>query len=188
MSKVLRDFANSPRIETERLFRQIAFRVIVGDGDGHGKNYSLILDDGRVTLAPLYDSLCTLDYSELSGRMGTPIGKQRSLMKVDRASLLDEARAMGLTQPEANDSLDSLAEKLSQAIDQLSDRLTQGWPSERVIRTVSARIERLQSGQPLGDPVARRAKRSVPAPNRPTLDVATAAKQEPYSSGPGDQP
>jgi serine/threonine-protein kinase HipA len=177
MAKVLREFADSPRPEIERLFRQVVFRAIVGDEDGHGKNYSLLLDDGRVTLAPLYDSLCTLAYGELSGEMGTRIGHQRSLAKVDRAALLDEARAMGLTQVEANQSLDDLADALRQAIDTLSDRITRGWPGERVIEIVAARVERLQSGEPLGGPAAKSAKRLVQSSSRLSLDDATAARR-----------
>jgi serine/threonine-protein kinase HipA len=178
MAKVLREFADSPRTEIERMFRQIAFRATVGDEDGHGKNYSLLLDDGRVTLGPLYDSLCTLAYPELSGRMGTPIDAQRSLAKVDRAALLIEARAMGLTQLEANESLDELAQALRQAIDSLSNHLTTGWPSERVIDIVAARVARLESGQPLGGPAAKSAKRLIPSSARPSLDEATAARQD----------
>jgi serine/threonine-protein kinase HipA len=177
MAKVLREFAYTPRVEIERMFRQIAFRATVGDEDGHGKNYSLLLNDGRVTLAPLYDSLCTLDYPELSGRMATPIGAQSSLANVDRAALLDEARAMGLTGSEAHESLDQLAERLRRAIENLSDGLTDGWPSERVIGIINTRIERLESGQPLGDPTARSSKRGAKVADRPTLDDATAAKQ-----------
>jgi serine/threonine-protein kinase HipA len=150
MARLLREFADSPRAEASRLFRQVAFRAVVGDEDGHGKNYSLLLGDGGVRVAPLYDSLCTLVYPELSGRMATPIGAQVSLAKVDRAALLDEARAMGLPGPEAGDIVDDLAASLRSGIDSLDDSLTVGWPSATVIETVLARVDRLDAGQPLG--------------------------------------
>lgn len=178
MAKVLREFADSPRAEAARLFHQIAFRVIVGDADGHGKNYSLLLDDGQVTLAPLYDSLCTLIYPELSTKMGAPVGKQNDLLKVDRAALLEESAALGLAPAEADEELDQLAEALRDAIANLGTHLTGGWPSEQVIETVSARIDRLQSRQPLGGSPRRRPNRPVPASSRPTLDAATAAKHD----------
>lgn len=175
MAKVLREHAHSPRAEIERLFRHVAFRVIVGDEDGHGKNYSLRLDEGRVTLAPLYDSLCTLAYPELSGQLGTPIGKHRSLAKVDRAALLDEVRSMGLASSEAQESLDILAATLRHALDNIGDQLTSGWPSEHLIDIVTTRIDRLQAGQPLGNPAAKTANHFVTP--RHTLDMTTAAKQ-----------
>jgi serine/threonine-protein kinase HipA len=178
MAKILREFAAQPRIAIEQLFRQVAFRVIVGDEDGHGKNYSILLNEGRVTLAPLYDSLCTLDYPELTGRMGTPVGAQLTLAKVDGAALAEEARAMGLSKAEARDSIDSLASTLKQALPNLGDSLTADWPSGHVIETISTRIERLESGQPLGGPVSKPATRPTRRSESPTLDDATAAKRE----------
>lgn len=150
MTRLLRDNADRPREEIAELFRQIAFRTVVGDEDGHGKNYSLILDDGAVHLAPLYDSLCTLIYPKLSGDMGAPIGICTNLADVDRAALLEEAKAMTLTTAEAEESLDALGTSLRAAINDLDDRFTEGWSSEQVTDIVLARIARLQDGQPLG--------------------------------------
>jgi serine/threonine-protein kinase HipA len=178
MARLLREFADSPRTETARLFQQIAFRAVVGDADGHGKNYSLLLDNGRVTLAPLYDSLCTLIYPELSATMGAPVDTQSTLLKVDRAALLAEATAMRLTHSEADESLDQLALTLRTTIDTLESELTRDWPSDRVIETVSARIDRLQTGEPLGGQLTQRSSRSTPVSGRPTLDAATAARHD----------
>jgi serine/threonine-protein kinase HipA len=150
MARLLRQFTDAPGAELERLFRQIAFRVLVGDEDGHGKNYSLLLNNGTVTLAPMYDSLCTLVYPQLSGKMATQIGTQVSLMKVDRAALLDEAKAMGIPQKDAEARLDEFSGALRTAIDAIEPQLTRGWPSERVAEIVKTRLERLDAGLPLG--------------------------------------
>lgn len=166
MAKLLRQFTDTPGTELERLFRQVAFRAIVGDEDGHGKNYSLLLNNGKVTLAPLYDCLCTLIYPELSGRMATPIGPQVTLAKVDRAALMDEAKAMGLPVTAAQECLDELCSSLRTAIDALDSLLTEGWPSEQVIGVIQARLERLESGRPLGG-------RAGSPRSRRTLDQAT---------------
>lgn len=150
MMRLLRDNAESPRTQIARLFQQVAFRAIVGDEDGHGKNYSLILDDGAVRLAPLYDSQCTLIYPNLTRDMGAQIGTRTNLAKVDRAALLDEAKAMALTTAEAEEGLDALTTSLRAAIEDLDARFTDGWPSEQVTDIVLARIERLENAQPLG--------------------------------------
>jgi hypothetical protein len=100
MARLVSEFTDEPRVQATALFRQLAFRAPMGDEVGHGKNYSLLIDDGTVTLSPLYDSLCTLGYPDLTGKMATKIGSQQSLTKVDRQALIAEARAMGLTEPE----------------------------------------------------------------------------------------
>jgi serine/threonine-protein kinase HipA len=171
MAKILRTWAVSARTEIDRLFRQVAFRCVVGDEDGHGKNYSLLLQDGEVTLAPLYDSLCTLAYPELTGHMGTRVGTQVNLARVDRAALLAEARAMGLTESEATASLDELAADLRVGVANLSDTQTSGWASEQVIEIIQGRIDRLDRGAPLGGDRVR-----TVATTAGTFDQATQAR------------
>ncbi|MEP9392879.1 HipA domain-containing protein [Gordonia sp. VNQ95] len=171
MARILREFADSPGHEVLRLFRQVAFRALVGDEDGHGKNYSLLLRGGSATVAPIYDSLCTLYYPELSARMALPIGTQTSLAKVDRAALIAEARAMLLREADAQAAIDDLIAGVRAGLESLPDEVTSGWPSHRLITTITDRARRLESGQPLGGNGSRS--------RRPTLDEATARRHTP---------
>jgi len=159
MARLLRQFTDDPPAQTSELFRQVAFRVLVGDEDGHGKNYSLLVNDGTVRLAPLYDSLCTLVYPQLSGRMAAKIGHQETLTKVDGDSLIEEARAMALSEREARATLGELVDALDAALDSLDAELVTGWDSELIIGTIRARLDRLQKGQPLGDVAGPRLQR-----------------------------
>lgn len=45
------------------LLRSIIFNFLIGNGDAHGKNFSLLYDLEEESLAPLYDLLCTIIYS-----------------------------------------------------------------------------------------------------------------------------
>jgi len=126
---------------------------LVGDEDGHGKNYSLLLNNGKVEFAPLYDSLCTLAYPELNGRMAAPIGNQSSLAKVDRTALIEEAVAMGIHKSEANSILEKLAADIRASISSLDASFTSGWPNEPVTDIITSRLDRLESGEPMDDSV-----------------------------------
>lgn len=152
IARLLRRLADSPSDAVRGLLRQVAFRCIVGDEDGHGKNYSVLLDSGHVNLAPLYDSICTLVYPELTGTMATPIGRQVHLAKVDSTALIEEAAAMGIPQAEADRILRALAENLRKAVTEVDAAFTEGWPSEMVIDTILARLTRLESGESMGGP------------------------------------
>lgn len=174
MSRLLREFTDEPRTQLAALFRQLAFRVTVGDEDGHGKNYSVLLDDGTVRLSPLYDSLCTLVYPDLTGRMATKVGAHQSLAKVDRQALIIEGQAMGLTQAEASHELDAIASGIRAGLDDLPDEFTVGWPSERVIDIIAARCRRLDTGEPLGAEPATSPRASSTAL---TLDAATEQRR-----------
>lgn len=158
MARMLRTHADRPGTELRRLFAQVAFRALVGDEDGHGKNHSLLLQEGSVRLSPLYDCLSTLLYPQLSGRLAAPIGDQHTLAKVDRDALLDEARGMGIPAGQAREDLDALVAALRQAVSDAPDALTAGWPSERVLELVLERLRRLERGEPLGAGAGRGAR------------------------------
>jgi serine/threonine-protein kinase HipA len=169
LARQLRRFADEPAAQTRAMFRQVAFRVLIGDEDGHGKNYSLLLRDGGVQLAPIYDTLCTLIYPELTGRVVGGIGMQQQLPKMTRVALLDEARAMGLPEPEAATLLDELAAQLRAGLEALPDPLVTDWPSELVTDTVSNRLDRLESGKALGEAVGFASPRARRRATGPTM-------------------
>ncbi len=164
MARLLRQQTTDPANEIRKLFRQVAFRALVGDADGHGKNYSVCLDDGNVTLSPLYDSLCTLAYPELLQIMATPVGRQQHLARVDRQALLEEASAMGITAEDANEILDDLVDGIERALAQLPSTVTNGWDSGKIVGIIAERIARLRTGDALGDTTA------VPRRRQATLD------------------
>ena len=91
-------------------------------------------------------------YPELTRKMAAPIGNQVSLDKADRAALLAEAKAMGIPQRGAEHALDELTTNLRQAMASLDPSLLTGWDCERVLDTISQRLDRLDSGEPLGGP------------------------------------
>jgi serine/threonine-protein kinase HipA len=155
MARTLRSWADDPTAEIRTLFRQITFRCAVGDEDGHGKNYSLLLDRGRVKLAPLYDSLCTLVYPDLTRKMAAMIGNQEKLDKVDRAALIAEAKAMGIPEAEAEQLLTELASDLREALGGLDEKPLLGWRSSQVVKTITSRLDRLDTGKPLGGSAPR---------------------------------
>lgn len=55
----------APGAEGVRLIRQIAFAYLIGNGDQHAKNLSLLWEPRRgVTISPAYDMLSTLPYHD----------------------------------------------------------------------------------------------------------------------------
>ncbi|MHB8294881.1 MAG: HipA domain-containing protein [Acidimicrobiales bacterium] len=70
IASILGQFGSNREAELRGLLRQVAFRTIVGDEDGHGKKYAVLLVNHSATLAPLYDSLSTILYPRLTGKMG----------------------------------------------------------------------------------------------------------------------
>ena len=60
LGRLLKQFCPAYRIEIEKLFSQILFNYLCGNGDAHLKNFSLLESPlGDHLLSPCYDLLCT---------------------------------------------------------------------------------------------------------------------------------
>lgn len=62
---LLRDSARTARegrASVDRFLRAVIFNTVVGAPDAHARNYALLLDGERVTLAPLFDVATALTY------------------------------------------------------------------------------------------------------------------------------
>jgi serine/threonine-protein kinase HipA len=55
--KLLDDYCTFPAIEKAKLFKLVLFSFLVGNEDMHLKNYSVIVNNGKVELSPSYDLL-----------------------------------------------------------------------------------------------------------------------------------
>ena len=150
IARVLRTWSVEPEADLAGLLRHLTFRTVVGDEDGHGKNVSVMLDDGKVSLAPLYDSLCTMAYSQLDGKMAAGVGRQVSLFKVDRQALVEEGQALGLPEATARSLVDDLAERLRETLVDLDGLHLDERAVASVTTIAGRRATNLLDGRPMG--------------------------------------
>ncbi|MCH1409096.1 MAG: HipA domain-containing protein [Verrucomicrobiales bacterium] len=60
LGRILKQFCGAYAIEIEKLFRLIVFNYLIGNGDAHFKNFSLVpTPDSHFVLSPAYDLLST---------------------------------------------------------------------------------------------------------------------------------
>lgn len=74
---LVRSLSTTPGPDLLRLFDTVVFNVLIGNGDAHGKNFSLLRKPGSVRLAPLYDLISTQAYPGLAREMAMRIGGER---------------------------------------------------------------------------------------------------------------
>lgn len=72
--ELLSQHTRQPAADRLAFLDTVVFNYIVGNGDAHGKNFSLLYDPSGTRLAPLYDVLCTQVYPTLTRRMAMKIG------------------------------------------------------------------------------------------------------------------
>ncbi len=83
--KVLERYTTFPVLEKAELFLRVMFNFIIGNEDMHLKNYSLITENNKITLAPAYDFLnSTLALGAAKEEIALLLnGKKRNLKKTD---------------------------------------------------------------------------------------------------------
>jgi serine/threonine-protein kinase HipA len=75
--ELIGNVCTEPVVERDQLIRWLIFNLLIGNSDAHGKNLSLLYRaDGSMGLAPFYDLVCTLSYSNLHRDMAMNIGSR----------------------------------------------------------------------------------------------------------------
>ncbi len=72
-------YATQEALAVIKMLKYILFHILIGDDDGHAKNYSLLYKNKEIELAPLYDAVCTRLYPELERILQPTIGGQSRL-------------------------------------------------------------------------------------------------------------
>jgi serine/threonine-protein kinase HipA len=117
MAEVLRFNAPSER---RRLLAVTTFNVAIGNADAHGKNHSILHHpDGTISLAPMYDTWSTIQYQNLSRTLSLSIDRTYQLDAVTADRLVAEARAWGVSE---HDAADTVADTLSMLETALADQ------------------------------------------------------------------
>jgi serine/threonine-protein kinase HipA len=123
---VLREFARPDSLQ--RLLQATFLNILVGNGDAHGKNFSILHHrDGSIQLAPQYDVMSTLFYRD--DRLAMYIDDMRRTQGVSRIRLTNEARSWGMRQQSIDSVIDELVERTPTALERARDE-TPGVPDE----------------------------------------------------------
>lgn len=113
---LLRRACTRPAVEVLKLLDAAIFNLIVGNSDAHGKNFSLLYEGGDVTLAPLYDILCTVAYADLSPKLAMKIAKRGTLEEIGKTTWTAFAADVGLGAPFVRRRVESLAHSADDAV------------------------------------------------------------------------
>lgn len=126
IAKVLRDSGRPDSLR--RLLEYVFVNVLVGNGDAHGKNFSLLHHrDGSVELTPLYDVMSTLYYGD--DALAMYVDNVHKTSRVTRDRLRNEALSWGLKREVIDVALDELIARVPDAVSKAVDE-TPGTPEE----------------------------------------------------------
>ena len=98
MFDVLRRYSADPLADMVALWDRIVFSYILGNNDGHIKNYSLLrgINLKEIRLAPAYDIVCTTIYENSTRKMSFNIGGKADINDISESSFRELASSVGL--------------------------------------------------------------------------------------------
>jgi serine/threonine-protein kinase HipA len=67
--------SSQPAKDILKFVNAIIFNYLIGNSDAHGKNFSFLYKKNLVSLAPLYDLVCTATHKQLDQKMAMKIGR-----------------------------------------------------------------------------------------------------------------
>lgn len=121
---ILTDWAREPA-QLERLLEATTFNVLIGNGDAHGKNLSLLHGDaGALRLAPTYDVFSTLVYPDASTTPGMFVNDVRDIAAISRNDLIAEAEKWGISYDTAAARIESILRGTEDALAQAAGEIS----------------------------------------------------------------
>ena len=114
---LLKERTSIPLLEMQSFLRYVLFNFIIGNCDAHGKNYSIMYKSNSITLTPIYDTVCTLAYPNLTNKLSMKIGKHSEIKKVNKDDLSILAKQLGLKPKTVNNIYFELFDKVCKAFE-----------------------------------------------------------------------
>lgn len=121
------DFCRNKAVTRQRIFLWNLFNTIVGNGDAHLKNLSVLCNKGGMELSPHYDLLCTSVYEKDhkwgEAKLSWEIGKAQRFSEVTRNDMLAFGLAIGLKQRYIYRTMDKMVTQINHKADELVAQL-----------------------------------------------------------------
>lgn len=134
--------AVAPPDALDDLLRAVTMNALVGNGDAHGKNFSLLHEpSGALMLAPIYDVLSTLNYGD--DRLAMYVDNVHRTNKLTAERIVNEATAWGLSRDNATAIVEDLLMRAPDAIAAARDQADEV-PAE-LVAAVENQLARLES-------------------------------------------
>jgi len=132
--------------DTQEFLRRIVFTFLIGNGDAHGKNLSVLYHGRKAALSPMYDVMSTTVYPEVSKRMAMKIDGEYAFKWVTRGKFLRQAEKLGLAPRMMEKEIDRLTRRIVKQAPLVEAKLAARFPSTcyaQIVGGILSRSEQL---------------------------------------------
>ena len=145
--RLLRDM-HLPGSDVVSFVDRVVFNFIIGNGDAHGKNFSVVYRDGRPRLAPQYDLICTTVYPQIGRKMAMKFDDKFEFRWITPGKIVRTLERAGIGGKLVLDSISRQIVAVKSEIPSLVDEVDKRHPSpvySDICRGMRARIRQLAS-------------------------------------------
>ena len=124
------------------------FNFLVGNGDAHGKNFSVLYRNGIPRLAPVYDVLCTTVYPPIAKKMAMKFDGKFEFRWITAGKIIRTFARAQVGEKLVKDSLDRQIASLRAHLPPLVDEANANHPSpvyHDIIKGIHQRIRQVTS-------------------------------------------
>jgi serine/threonine-protein kinase HipA len=141
--ELLRTYSTDRQDDLDTFVAALGFNWLIAGTDAHAKNFSLLLGDRRVRLAPLYDVASILPYDEFDLRkvkLAMKIGGEYKLSLVGLRQWQKFAREVRVEADELVELLASMAKQLPDEVDAVRTRAREEGLSAAIVERLAAQL------------------------------------------------
>lgn len=128
---------SAPAVARFRLFQQVVFGYLIGNGDQHAKNVAVLETAGEWRVSPMYDVVSSHPYGDFT--LALPVMGERGISDLPRRTWLELADRVGLARPAAERIIDGLTAAASAWIADCDQLPFDTWRSYKLGRFIAHR-------------------------------------------------
>ena len=128
--------------DTLEFIRRIVFAFLLGNGDAHGKNYSVLYHGRKASLSPMYDAMSTAIYPEVSARLAMKIDGEYAFKWITRSKFLRMAEKLGISPRIMDREIGRLQRRIEKQAPALAEKMSARFPSPCYARIAAGILKR----------------------------------------------
>ena len=141
--RLLRELSVSAA-DTLEFIDRLIFNFLVGNGDAHGKNFSVLYKDGVATLAPMYDVMSTAVYPEVGRRMAMKIDDEYAFKWITIGKFVRMVEKIGVSEKMMRREIAKISRRIGKEASLVARRCARKFPSSVYSSIETGIVNRLQ--------------------------------------------
>ena len=125
---------------------RVVFNFLIGNGDAHGKNFSVVYRNGVPRLSPQYDLICTTVYPQIGKKMAMKFDGKFEFRWITPGKIVRTFERAGIGEKLVRDSIERQTSSIRQELPGLLDEIGTKFPSpvyHDICKGIHARIRQL---------------------------------------------